>query len=76
MEDKIFHKKKLLKFSKIKSKHNMKVYICCMGAGYVGGPAITVIADKCPRLKSMLSILIKSVSIYGTARRSRSSTDF
>jgi UDPglucose 6-dehydrogenase len=25
--------------------------ICCMGAGYVGGPTMAVIAVKCPRIK-------------------------
>ena len=25
--------------------------ICCMGAGYVGGPTMAVIARKCPRIK-------------------------
>ena len=24
--------------------------ICCIGAGYVGGPTMAVIADKCPNL--------------------------
>ena len=24
--------------------------ICCIGAGYVGGPTMAVIADKCPDL--------------------------
>ena len=24
--------------------------ICCIGAGYVGGPSMAVIADKCPQL--------------------------
>ena len=24
--------------------------ICCIGAGYVGGPTMSVIADKCPNL--------------------------
>ena len=24
--------------------------ICCLGAGYVGGPTMAVIADKCPDL--------------------------
>ena len=24
--------------------------ICCIGAGYVGGPTMTVIADKCPEI--------------------------
>lgn len=25
--------------------------ICCIGAGYVGGPTMAVIAQKCPHLK-------------------------
>ena len=25
--------------------------ICCIGAGYVGGPTMAVIADKCPKIK-------------------------
>ena len=25
--------------------------ICCLGAGYVGGPTCTVIASKCPEIK-------------------------
>ena len=25
--------------------------ICCLGAGYVGGPTMAVIADKCPNIK-------------------------
>ena len=25
--------------------------ICCIGAGYVGGPTMAVIADECPQLK-------------------------
>ena len=24
--------------------------ICCIGAGYVGGPTMSVIANKCPQL--------------------------
>ena len=24
--------------------------ICCIGAGYVGGPTMAVFADKCPNL--------------------------
>jgi UDPglucose 6-dehydrogenase len=26
--------------------------ICCIGAGYVGGPTMAVIAQKCPEFKS------------------------
>ena len=25
--------------------------ICCIGAGYVGGPTMAVIADNCPKIK-------------------------
>ena len=25
--------------------------ICCIGAGYVGGPTMAVIADKCPHIE-------------------------
>jgi UDPglucose 6-dehydrogenase len=31
------------------SEYDLK--ICCMGAGYVGGPTMAVIAIKCPRIK-------------------------
>jgi UDPglucose 6-dehydrogenase len=31
---------------------NMKITnICCIGAGYVGGPTMAVIAEKCPHIK-------------------------
>ncbi len=34
------------------SVDNLKVSkICCLGAGYVGGPTMAVIADKCPDLE-------------------------
>ena len=29
---------------------NMIKKICCIGAGYVGGPTMSVIADKCPEI--------------------------
>ena len=25
--------------------------ICCLGAGYVGGPTMAIIADKCPQIQ-------------------------
>jgi len=28
-----------------------KLKICCMGAGYVGGPTMAVIAANCPDVK-------------------------
>ena len=33
------------------SKNNLVKNICCVGAGYVGGPTMAVIADKCPEIK-------------------------
>lgn len=30
------------------------VKICCMGAGYVGGPTMAVIAKMCPKVRSDL----------------------
>ena len=30
---------------------NFEKKILCIGAGYVGGPTMTVIADKCPQYK-------------------------
>ena len=29
--------------------------ICCMGAGYVGGPTMAVIALKCPQVRNIYS---------------------
>lgn len=37
------------------------VKICCMGAGYVGGPTMAVIAKMCPRV---------SFFVFGRTRRS------
>ena len=32
-------------------KINIKnINICCIGAGYVGGPTMSVIAEKCPNI--------------------------
>ena len=28
-----------------------KYNICCMGAGYVGGPTMAVIAQRCPHIR-------------------------
>ena len=33
-------------------KKKMIKNICCIGAGYVGGPTMAVIAEKCPDIKS------------------------
>jgi UDPglucose 6-dehydrogenase len=37
---------------KFEIKNKMKITnICCIGAGYVGGPTMAVIAEKCPHIK-------------------------
>ena len=33
------------------TQSNFKKNILCIGAGYVGGPTMTVIANKCPEYK-------------------------
>ena len=37
--------------SALKMKSSEVKKICCIGAGYVGGPTMAVIADNCPSLK-------------------------
>ena len=34
------------------------VKICCMGAGYVGGPTMAVIAKQCPKVRSIQNRLL------------------
>lgn len=36
---------------KLQSKFMKITNICCIGAGYVGGPTMTVIASQCPHIK-------------------------
>lgn len=36
--------------SSLQSEYNDIKEICCIGAGYVGGPTMAVIASKCPHL--------------------------
>lgn len=31
------------------------VKICCMGAGYVGGPTMAVIAKQCPKVRPTIT---------------------
>ena len=37
--------------------------ICCMGAGYVGGPTMAVIAAKCPKVRAS----VFNVYLYNVA---------
>ena len=38
------------KNKKMSEEKNWKLKICCMGAGYVGGPTMAVIAKQCPEV--------------------------
>ena len=47
------------------SKNNLVKNICCVGAGYVGGPTMAVIADKCPEIKvSVVDINEESIKAW------------
>jgi UDP-N-acetyl-D-mannosaminuronate dehydrogenase len=30
-----------------------EIKVCCMGAGYVGGPTMAVIAKQCPKVRTV-----------------------
>lgn len=36
-----------------KMSDGFDLHICCMGAGYVGGPTMAVIAAKCPKVRPL-----------------------
>ena len=41
--------------------------ICCIGAGYVGGPTMAVIADKCPHIKvNVVDINEKRINLWNS----------
>jgi len=43
------------------------IKICCMGAGYVGGPTMAVIAAKCPRVKvTVVDISTKQIGAWNS----------
>ena len=42
-----------------------KINICCIGAGYVGGPTMSVIADKCPEITiNVVDLNIKRINAW------------
>ncbi|CAN0530878.1 unnamed protein product, partial [Scytosiphon promiscuus] len=41
-----------------------KYYICCMGAGYVGGPTMAVIAQRCPHIRVCV-VDISQTQVWG-----------
>ena len=41
--------------------------ICCMGAGYVGGPTMAVIASKAPRVKvTVVDLSVKQIAAWNS----------
>ena len=41
--------------------------ICCIGAGYVGGPTMAVIADYCPHIKvSVVDVNEKRIALWNS----------
>ncbi|KAL6518996.1 hypothetical protein OROHE_017420 [Orobanche hederae] len=54
------------KLGGIEKKGNM-VKICCIGAGYVGGPTMAVIALKCPSIEvAVVDISIPRISAWNS----------
>ena len=50
----------------IKTTRNIK-NICSIGAGYVGGPTMAVIADKCPDIKvTLVDINIQRIEAWNS----------
>ena len=46
--------------------------ICCIGAGYVGGPTMAVIADKCPHIKvNVVDINQKRIAAWNSKNLSK-----
>lgn len=42
--------------------------ICCIGAGYVGGPTMAMIASKCPHIKvTVVDISVKRIKQWNSA---------
>ena len=42
--------------------------ICCIGAGYVGGPTMAVIADNCPHLQiNVVDINQKRIDLWNNS---------
>ena len=41
--------------------------ICCIGAGYVGGPTMAVLADKCPDLQiNVVDLNINRINLWNS----------
>ena len=48
------------------SKESIK-NICCLGAGYVGGPTMAVLAEQCPQIKvTVVDLDKKKISLWNS----------
>ena len=46
--------------------------ICCIGAGYVGGPTMAVIADRCPEVQvTVVDLSAERIAAWNGADLSR-----
>ena len=46
--------------------------ICCIGAGYVGGPTMAVIADRCPHIQvTVVDLNVERIAAWNDADLSR-----
>jgi len=46
--------------------------ICCIGAGYVGGPTMAVIADRCPQIQvTVVDLNAERIAAWNDADLSR-----
>ena len=56
--------------SKEKSLNNMHLpikNICCIGAGYVGGPTMAVIAEKCPEIQiNVIDLNLERIDLWNS----------
>ena len=46
------------------SETQWDLQICCMGAGYVGGPTMAVIAKMCPKVRVLARSFVRSFLRY------------
>ena len=49
-------------------EHNQIKTICCIGAGYVGGPTMSVIASNCPNINVIVADINEERINFSTNR--------
>ena len=46
--------------------------ICCIGAGYVGGPTMSVLADKCPEIQvNVVDLNVERINAWNSTDLSK-----